>query len=299
MNYLVTGATGFIGRPLVEELLRRGHSVNYLARSRSQLLDSRAAFHLWNPTEDLSLSSVPRLDAIIHLAGEPVAQRWTEEVKRRIYESRVEGTRQVVAAVGRLQHRPSVLVSASATGYYGDRGDEILTEASSAGTGFLADLCVQWEREASRAREQGIRLVPLRISAVLGAGGGALKKMVPPFRMGLGGRLESGRQWMSWIHLRDIVRLLIFAAENESITGPMNGSSPKPVTNAEFTKALARQVHRSTMLPAPKFALRIVLGEMVDFLFSSERVIPDAAQRAGFSFEHPSLEGALRNVLGG
>jgi uncharacterized protein len=298
MNYLVTGATGFIGRPLVEELLRRGHSVNYLARRRSQDLDSRAAFHLWNPAEDLSLSSVPRLDAIIHLAGEPVAQRWTEEVKRRIYESRVQGTGQLVAAVGRLQHRPSVLVSASAIGYYGDRGGDILTEASSAGTGFLADLCVHWEREALQACEHGIRVVPLRISAVLGTGGGALKKMVPPFRMGLGGRLGSGRQWMSWIHLRDMVRLLIFAAENESVSGPMNGSSPGPVTNAEFTKTLARQLHRSAVFPAPKFALRIVLGEMVDFLFSSERVIPEAAQRAGFSFEHPSLEGALRNVLG-
>jgi uncharacterized protein len=296
MNFLVTGATGFIGRTLVASLLSRGHSVNYLGRKRSKELDSRAAFFYWNLQESppLDLDSVPRLDAVIHLAGEPIAQRWTKEIKQRIYSSRVDGTRAIVRGLEQLRHKPSVLISASAIGYYGDRGDEVLTEDSAPGTDFLAQVCFDWEREALRACEFGLRVVPVRIAPVFGRNGGALQKMLTPFKLGLGGKLGSGRQWMSWIHLDDLVALLLFAAENSALSGPINGTSPVPVTNAEFTATLSRALHRPALFPAPRFALRLALGELADSVLASERVIPRAAQNAGFSFWYPELAVALR-----
>lgn len=297
MDYLITGATGFIGQKLVQQLLSTGHEVSYLARKRSSNLDPRAEYHCWNPEEHPPLNSVPTIDAIIHLAGEPVAQRWTSEVKRRIHESRVVGTRRLVAAIGELKHKPSVLVSASAVGYYGDRGDELLTEASHPGSDFLADVCVAWEREAFRAREFGVRVVPIRIAAVLGREGGALKKMLTPFRLGIGGTFGSGRQWMPWIHIDDLIQLFVFASATESLIGAMNGCSPQPVTNAEFTSALARALHRPAVLPIPKFALRLALGEMADFLLSSQKVVPEATLQSGFQFEHPQLAQALKSLL--
>ncbi|HZQ55074.1 MAG TPA: TIGR01777 family oxidoreductase [Bryobacteraceae bacterium] len=297
MNFLVTGATGFIGRRLVASLLSRGHSVNYLGRKRSKELDSRAAFFCWNPDEQAPLDSVPRLDAVIHLAGEPIAQRWNNQIKQRIYSSRVDGTRAIVGGIERLRYRPAVLVSASAIGYYGDRGEEVLTEDSRPGTDFLARLCVDWEREALRAREFGLRVAPVRIAAVLGRNGGALQKMLTPFKFGVGGRLGSGRQWMSWIHLDDLVALLVFAAESPALSGPVNGSSPAPVTNAEFTAVLSNALHRPAVFPVPRLALRLALGELADYLFVSERVAPKAAQDAGFSFRYPELVGALKNLL--
>ena len=298
MNYLVTGATGFIGRHLVEFLLAHGHSVNYLARHRSKTLDSRAAFHCWNPGDMPPLSSVPRVDAVINLAGEPVAQRWNAEIKQRIYASRVEGTRQLVSAIAGLRHRPSVLVSASAVGYYGNRGDEVLTESSPPGQDFLARVCVEWEQEALRARDSNLRVATVRIAAVLGRDGGALKQMLPSFRLGLGGQFGSGRQWMPWIHVHDLVRLLVFAAETESASGALNGGSPEAVTNAQFTKALARTLHRPALLRIPRFAMRLALGEASDFLFASLRVVPEAARHAGFTFEYPQLDVALEHLLG-
>ena len=297
MNYLITGASGFIGHKLVDSLLSSGNTVNYLARRRSRHLDSRASFHCWNPEEPPLLSSVPRLDVIIHLAGEPIAQRWSAEVKQSISESRVGTTRKLVAAIAKLKHKPSVLICASAVGYYGDRGEEILTEASGPGSGFLAELCVEWECEALRAQESGLRVVPIRIATVLGRNGGALKKMLLPFRLGLGGRFGDGRQWVSWIHIDDLTSLLRFAAENPAVTNPLNGSSPEPVTNARFTAALGRSVHRPAVLPLPKSALKLILGEMADFLFTSLRVIPEAPMRAGFQFDHPELDAALRDIV--
>jgi uncharacterized protein len=298
MNFLVTGATGFIGSKVVHFLLSRGDSVNYLGRKRSHTLDSRAAFHPWDAEQPPPLESVPGLDAIIHLAGEPIAQRWTGEVKKRIYSSRVDGTRNLVSSAAGLPHKPRVLVAASAVGYYGDRGGEVLTEASSPGSDFLAQLCVAWEREARRATEFDLRVVSVRIATVLGREGGALPRMLTPFRLGIGGQFGSGRQWWPWIHVDDLVRLLVFAAENPALSGPVNGSSPNPVTNADFTKALAAAVHRPALFPAPKFALKLALGEMADFLFASSRVIPQAAQQAGFSFNYPELGGALRELVG-
>src|SRR3954447_740650 len=276
MTSLLTGATGFIGRRLVRHLLANGHSVNYLARQRSGSLDSRAAFHYWDRNDEPRLESVPRLDAVIHLGGEPVAQRWTPEIKKRIMESRVDGTRKLVSAIGKLKHKPAVLVSTSAVGFYGDRGDQVLTEASGPGEGFLVEVCKGWEREAMRARESGLRVALLRVATVLGKDGGALKPMLVPFKLGVGGRFGDGKQWMPWIHLDDLVSLYVFAAQNGSAEGPLNAAAPETVTNEQFTKTLGRVLSRPAFLPAPRFALRAVLGELADFVLSSQRVVPEA-----------------------
>ncbi len=297
MTYLVTGATGFIGKKLVNHLLNRGDAVYYMARRQSSELPSQAAFHPWRPGEKPELNALSRIDAIFHLVGEPIAQRWSAEVKKRIYESRVLGTRNLVSAIGQLTHKPSVLISASAIGYYGDRGSEILTEEQRPGTDFLAEVCRDWEREAMRAREVGLRVAPIRIATVLGREGGALKEMLTPFRLGLGGRFGSGKQWVSWIHVDDLVRMFSFVADTTSVAGVLNGSSPQPVTNLEFTKALGAALHRPTVFPVPKIAMKALLGEMAEFLFTSLRVIPQAAERAGFSFEHPEINEAIRTIV--
>ena len=297
MDYLITGATGFIGSRLVDRLLAAGHSVNYLARRRSARLDGRAAFHQWSGAEEPPLNSAPRLDAIIHLAGEPIAQRWNSEVKKRIQESRVTATRHLVSAIAGLRYKPSVLVSASAIGYYGDRGSEILTEASAPGSGFLAEVCVAWEREAFRAQQHGLRVAALRIATVLGKGGGALGQMAPPFRMGIGGKFGDGKQWMSWVHVDDLVELLMFAAGHPDAAGALNASSPEPVTNETFTRQLAGALHRPAIFAVPRFALQIALGEMSSFLFDSLRVQPMATMKAGFQFRYPTLQQALKDVL--
>lgn len=296
MTYLITGATGFIGTKLIRRLVTDGGSVHYLARKRSSEFDSQVSFHCWETNEEAPLNSLPRLDAIIHLTGEPIAQRWNPEVKKRIHDSRVIGTRNLVSAIGKLRHRPEVLVSASAVGYYGDRADQILTEESSPGSDFLAKLCLEWEAEASKAREFGLRVVPIRFGTVLGAEGGALPLMVKPAKWGLSATFGSGKQWMSWIHIDDLVNMLLFAATTRSVNTILNGVAPEPVTNALFTKALAHALNRPAFLTAPKFALQAILGEMSEFLFESLRVIPEAAQRAGFSFVYPSLAGALLNL---
>lgn len=297
MTYLVTGATGFIGVKLVDQLLKRGDAVYYLARRRSDRLPSQASFHPWVISEKPELNALSRIDIVIHLAGEPIAQRWSAEVKKRIYDSRVEGTRNMVSAMRSLRHKPFALISSSAVGYYGDRGNDVLTEAERPGTDFLAEVCKDWEREACRAREFGTRVVPIRTATVLGKEGGALKQMLPPFRMGIGGTFGNGRQWNSWIHLDDLVRMYLFAADNATVSGPVNGSSPQPVTNAEFTKELGHAVHRPAILPIPKFALHLMLGEMTEFLFTSLRVVPRAAEEAGFTFEYPTLSQALSASL--
>jgi uncharacterized protein len=297
MNYLVTGASGFIGQHLTQALLDRGDSVHYLARRKSNRIDQRAIFHAWQTESQPVLEEVPFFHAVIHLAGEPVSQRWNTEVKRKIFDSRVDGTRHLVSALGKRSQPPAVLVSASAIGYYGNRGDEALTEDSAPGSDFLAEVCIAWEREAARAREFGMRVVPIRISVVLGREGGALPKMLTPFRLGLGGRLGSGRQWMSWIHAGDLVRLILFAIENETVIDVLNGSSPDPVTNLEFTHALAKAVHRPALFPVPPAALRLALGEMAGAVLGSQKVLPQAAQRYGFAFRFPVLADALQELL--
>jgi uncharacterized protein (TIGR01777 family) len=297
MNYLITGASGFIGSNLVSMLLSNGHSVDYLGRKRSTALDSRAAFHCWEPGKEPPLSSVPAVDAVVHLAGEPIAQRWTREVRQRIYDSRVDSTRKLVSAIGEWRHKAAVLITASAVGYYGDRGDEVLTEESAPGGDFLAKLCVDWEREAAAARKFSMRVVPIRFGIVLGRDGGALKQMLTPFQLGIGGRLGSGRQWMPWIHVADLLRLIVFVAGNESVNRPLNGTSPEPVTNAEFTRQLGQALHRPAIFPVPKVALKLALGEIADFMFASARVVPEATMRAGFTFGYPELGAALADLL--
>jgi hypothetical protein len=240
---------------------------------------------------------MPRLDAVVHLAGEAIAQRWTRSAKKRIYTSRVEGTRQLVRALGRLRHKPTVLVSASAIGYYGDRGDETLIERSPWGNGFLSGVCRDWEREALHAREFGLRVVTPRFATVLGREGGALPRMLAPFRFGLGSKFGDGRQWMSWIHLEDLLRLLLFAIENPAVSGAINASSPRPVTNAEFTRTLAAALNRPAILSVPKMALRLAFGEMSSVLLGSLRVLPQRTEQMGFRFEQPKLAKALANLL--
>lgn len=294
MKIALTGATGFLGKRVVARLLGRGHQIHALGRKRPS--DSRVAHFWWDAIEaepvDASLEGV---DAVIHLAGEPVAQRWTAETKRRIQRSRTTGTRHLVSAIGKLKEPPRVLVSSSATGYYGDRGDEELTERSPPGRGFLPDVCVEWEREAIRARDFGVRVSTIRTGIVLGPDGGALDQMLPPFRAGFGGKLGTGQQWMSWIHVDDLTGLLIHALEHGD--GPLNGVAPQPIRNVDFTMVLASVLHRPAILPAPKIALKLLFGEMADVVVTSQRVFPEAAFRSGFSYHHTDLRKALQQIL--
>lgn len=286
MNVTVTGATGFIGTRLTQALLDAGHAVRALGR-REWRCDQQ------EPPQDALVGA----DAVIHLAGEPVAQRWTPEVKKRIYSSRVDGTRHLVNALSTQSRRPQVLICASAIGYYGSRGDEVLTETSAPGDDFLAHVVVDWEKAAALAESLGIRVVRMRFGMVLGKEGGALAKMLPPFRFGVGGRLGSGRQWTAWIHIDDLVNLIVFALTTASVIGAMNATAPEPVTNAEFTKELAAAVHRPAIFPVPKIALKLLFGEMAGMLLASQRVIPESAHLVGFVFQHPKLGRALRRLV--
>jgi hypothetical protein len=234
----------------------------------------------------------------VHLAGEPLAQRWTEEAKRRIRGSRVDGTRRLIALLADLPAAPRVLLCASAIGIYGSRGDEILTESSAPGTGFLPEVCMAWEQAADEAAALGMRVVKLRTGIVLGRDGGVLARMLPAFRLGAGGRLGSGKQWMSWIHLNDLLGLIEFALNEAGVTGPVNATAPNPVTNEQFTAQLARTLHRPAFAPAPAFALKLMFGEMASVLLDSQRVVPRAAIEHGFGFRYPGLDPALHDVLG-
>ena len=243
------------------------------------------------------METINNADIVIHLAGEPVAQRWSEAVKARIRSSRVLGTRNLVRGIMSAKYPPKVLVCASGIGCYGDRGDEILTEESRLGKGFLPEVCAEWEKEALTAEAAGLRVVCVRIGIVLGKGGGALEKMVPAFRMGGGGRLGSGRQWMSWIHLDDLIGMFLFAAAQASLRGPLNGCGPEPVRNSEFSDALGAALHRPSLLPVPGFALKMLMGEMADITLQSQRAIPKKALDAGFAFQYSDLRSALANLF--
>jgi uncharacterized protein (TIGR01777 family) len=298
VKFTITGGTGFIGRRLVERLLADEQRVHILGRSLKKGLAPQVELSLWDAMEgEPSAESFASADAVIHLAGEPVAQRWTPEAKRRILVSRVEGTRRLVEALSRVTERPRVLVCASAIGLYGSRGDEVLTETSSPGTGFLTEVCQEWEQMADLAEPLGIRVAKVRIGVVLGMGGGALAQMLPPFKMGLGGKLGSGEQWMSWIHLDDLVSLIRFAAERSELRGPVNATSPNPVRNAHFSQILARVLRRPAFLPVPAIGLRILFGEMAEVLLASQRVLPKAAEAAGFTFKFAELMPALRDLF--
>ncbi len=298
MNITVTGATGFIGNRLVHELLRAGHSIHALGRKRNEGLPQAVAFTEWRSTEtEPPAESLATADAIVNLAGEPVAQRWTPEVKRRIRSSRVDGTRNLVNGLAKQSNRLRVLVCASAIGYYGSRGDEVLSETSAPGSDFLAQVVINWEQAARQAEALGIRVVSLRFGVVLGKDGGALAKMLRPFKLGVGGRLASGQQWISWIHVDDVIGLIQFSLENSAARGPMNATSPYPVTNAEFTRDLAAALHRPAIFPVPRFALKTLFGEMAEVILGSQRVISQAAQSAGFQFQYPELKPVLARLL--
>ncbi|MFM9058001.1 MAG: TIGR01777 family oxidoreductase [Planctomycetaceae bacterium] len=299
MKALVTGATGFVG----PRLLRLLDSPVVLSRdpdrARRSLGGLAGRVVRWNPMEGPPPpEAFTGIDTVLHLAGESVAEgRWTKAQKAKIRDSRVIGTRHLVQGIAQAERKPAVLVSASAVGFYGDRGDEELTETAPPAHDFLADVCVEWEREALAAEAAGVRVVTARTGIVLGAGGGALAKMLTPFKLGAGGPLGSGRQWMPWIHVADLARLYVHGAATPSIRGPMNATAPHPVRNSEFTKALGRQLRRPAFMPAPYIGLRIVFGEFAQVLFASQRVIPRVALDTGFVFQYPELAAALREIL--
>jgi uncharacterized protein (TIGR01777 family) len=298
MRALVTGGTGFVGRRLLRLLDEPTVLSRDPGRAGEAIGNLAGRILPWDPMAGPPpADAFDGIDAVFHLAGESVAEgRWTAAQKRRIEESRVLGTRHLVSGLQRAAEPPQVLVSSSAVGFYGDRGEEELTERSPPAGDFLARVCVAWEEAAVAAREAGTRVAMARTGIVLGAGGGALEKMLLPFRLGAGGPLGSGRQWMPWIHVADLARLYVFIAES-SLGGPVNAVAPHPVRNAEFTRALARQLHRPAFLPAPYLGLRIVFGEFAQVLFASQRVLPRAAEEAGFVFQFPELASALRDIL--
>ncbi len=301
MRVLITGATGFIGKRLCQVLLDEGHEVVVLSRrppEKAQMVPGARAF-AWNPEAATPpVEAWKGVEAVIHLAGEPVAaSRWTEEQKRRIRDSRVNGTRNLVDGMKKLSAPPKVLVCGSAVGFYGNRGDEQLDERSEAGRGFLSEVCGEWEREAEKALSFGTRVAQVRIGVVLDEGGGALDKMLLPFKLGLGGRLGDGRQWFPWIHLDDIVGIIRHALLNEQVNGPINGVAPGIVTNAEFTKELAAALHRPTFLPVPEFALKMLMGEMAEVVLNSMRALPTVALATGYQFQHAQLKAALESLF--
>lgn len=297
-SIVVSGASGLVGTALMQALGRRGASARRLARRASSAGDGDAI--VWDPDAgSFNPSAFDGVDAVVHLAGENIAKgRWNDAKKQRIRDSRVIGTRRLCESLAAMSHRPSVLVCASAIGFYGDRGEQLLTEADAPGNGFLPEVCTQWERATQPARDAGIRVVNLRIGVVLSRDGGALKEMLLPFQLGVGGRVGNGSQFWSWISLPDLVQSILFAIDNDSLSGPVNAVAPQAVTNAEFTRALGRVLRRPTLFPMPAFAARLALGEMAnDLLLASIRVAPEQLQQHGFEFEHPDLETALRAVL--
>jgi uncharacterized protein len=297
MKCVISGGTGFIGRRVVAHLLESRHYVGVWSRKPGFERRVGVASFSWDPLDgEPPAESVNTMDAVIHLAGETVAQRWNERAKQRIRDSRVLGTRRLVDAIGRVQHKPLVLVCASAVGYYGDRGDEVLTETSKPGSGFLVDVCREWEAEADRAAAFGLRVVKLRIGFVLGKDGGALAQMAPVFRAFVGGRLGSGRQWMPWIHVTDVARMCVHAVEND-VAGVWNATSPNPVKNAEFTREIGKALHRPAIFPVPPFALKLAFGEFGERMLDSARVMPEAALKDKFEFKYPRLGTALADLF--
>jgi uncharacterized protein (TIGR01777 family) len=297
MKILVSGSHGLVGRALVKSLIDDGHEVVRLVRHDRTL----GAFEIeWHPNQGrVDAQQIEGFDAVFHLAGESIASgRWTDEKKRAIRDSRVKGTALLSETLAQLSQPPSVFVCASAIGYYGNRGDEVLTETSGPGNDFLASVCVEWEEATRPAAEKGIRSVNTRFGIILDGNGGALAKMLTPFRMGIGGRVGDGKQWMSWITLEDVVAGLKFMLLDTAARGPVNFVAPKPVTNAEFTRTLGRVLARPTFFPVPAFGVRLAFGEMADaLLLSSQRVEPVVLEEKGFPFYWPTLEPALWNLL--
>ena len=297
MKILISGASGLVGTHLIPTLKDAGHEIYRLVRKRPHGAEEIR----WDAEKGFSIGERDKLknfDAVIHLAGDNVAsENWSKEKKRKIRESRVNGTRVLVDALKALHNPPKIFISASATGFYGDRGAEILTETSAAGSGFLPEVCAAWEEEIEKA-EEFARVVYLRIGVVLAKDGGALDKMLTPFKFGVGGTIGSGKQYMSWIAIDDLVKIFHYALENPELTGAINAVAPNPVTNDEFTKTLGKVLNRPTVLPIPEFAIKMLYGEMgKTLLLEGARVVPRRLQDARFEFDYPNLEDAMRHVL--
>lgn len=297
MKILITGSHGLVGQALFTSLVQDGHEVVRLVRRQPQFGSPEVE---WDPKHGVIDSAhLEGFDVVVHLAGESIADgRWTTEKKRRIRESRVQGTEILSQALVRLSQRPKVFLSASAIGYYGNRGNEVLDETSHPGSDFLSNVCVQWEQATGPVAQAGVRTVNLRFGIILSVRGGALAKMLPPFRMGIGGRVGNGKQWMSWIVLDDVVGAIKHSIGDVSLAGPVNFVAPNTVTNAHFTRELGRTLSRPTLFPVPEFGARLAFGEMADaLLLSSQRVNPSRLKEAGYQFLEPELPGALRRVL--
>ena len=305
MKILISGSTGLVGSAVADSLSRRGHEITRLLRPGSNLGKGKTTPSrelpqvLWNPQSGLLNSRAEEVDAIIHLAGASIAgRRWSPAWKKELRDSRVPATRHLIASLRQLRRPPQIFLAASAIGFYGDRGDEELTESSPPGSDFLAELARDWETESARATELGARAVILRFGVILAKEGGALPRMVFPFRLGVGGKIGSGRQWISWIALEDVVGIIQFALETSLLSGPANAVSPNPVQNAQFAATVGRVLRRPAIFPTPSFALRLALGELADsLLLASQRVYPTKLQRLGYRFLYPDLEPALAAIL--
>jgi uncharacterized protein len=305
MRVTVTGATGLIGTALVAALRERGAQVTVLSRDpkrAQQRLSSSGQPALeamrWDPVnEPAPVTALAGRDAVVHLAGENVAQRWTTTAKQAIRDSRVTGTRNLLEGIAAAEERPRTLVSGSAVGYYGAHGEEPLDEDAPVGAGFLGGVCAAWEQEADRARELGLRVVQLRTGVVLDSTGGALARMLTPFRLGMGGPVAGGRQYMSWVHSEDLVGLALAALDDERWSGPINATAPGPVSNRDFSRALGKALRRPSLLPVPGLALRMAYGEMSQIITTGARVLPAKALVLGYRFRHPRLDEALRSAL--
>ena len=294
MKILVSGMSGPIGGELLPALVVSGNKVTRLVRRPPQSSDEIR----WDPMRSIVPETVSGFDAVIHLAGESIVGRWTSEKKARMVDSRVQGTGHLAEALARASRKPQVLITASAIGYYGDRGEETLTEESGPGTNFLAGLCRQWEAATGAATQAGIRTVQVRIGVMLSTKGGALPKMLTPFKLGLGGRIGSGRQYLSWISIDDVVGAILYALNAGQVRGPVNATAPNPATNSEFTRSLAEVLHRPAIFPMPTFAVRALFGQMGDeLLLASARVLPSKLQASGYQFRRPELKTALMSLL--
>jgi uncharacterized protein (TIGR01777 family) len=302
MKVTVTGATGLIGSRLVARLRDRGDEVTVLSRDPDRAREALGEVQAiaWTLTDESAPArALSGRDAVVHLAGENVAQRWNDDTKRAIRESRVAGTRNLVAGLREAEPRPSVLISSSAVGYYGPHGDERVDESAPPGDDFLAQVCIEWEREADSAVELGLRVVKVRTGVVLDRNGGALKTMMTPFKAGIGGPVAGGDHYMPWIHIDDVVRIYLAALDHDGWSGAVNASAPEPATNQQFSKALGRALHRPAIAPVPGFALKLLYGDMAQIVVTGQRAVPARTLELGYDFTHPDLDEALKAAVEG